>query len=258
MGDYGGGRRRFKSPLKRLASMGAQRGLLKPALNTAISVHVSGTELLKGVEEPFLLVANHSSHFDGPLLMTSLPARLSKKIATGAAADYFFTNRFSAATVELFMNAYPVNRGATRSHRGMSKQLLNDGIPLMIFPEGTRSRTGAMGPFSPGTAALAISFNCQVVPAALVGAFAAWPAKNKRWKSGRPDVYVTYGNPLRPQPGEVAHAFSERIRRKVIELHDSTARAYNMPTQLEMANLAALEAGPKGKKRAAEKKKKRT
>lgn len=243
MGDYGGGRRRFKSPIHTLAHMTAQQGVLKPALNAVIKIHISGTELLKEVDEPFILIGNHSSHFDGPLLMTSVPPRLSRKLATGAAADYFFTKRTNATFVQLFMNAFPVNRGATRSHRGMSKQLLHEGIPLMIFPEGTRSRTGAMGPFTPGTAALAISFNCQVVPTALVGAHAAWPAGHKRWLPGRPDVFVTFGQPMRPMPGEIAHQFSERLRRKVIELHDSTARAYGMPTQVEMLNLAELEAG---------------
>ena len=108
-----------------------------------------------------------------------------------------------------------------------------------------------MGPFRPGVAALAISFNCQVVPAAIVGAHAAWPPKEKRWRPGRPNVHVVFGLPMRPLPGEIAHQFSERLRRKVIELHDSIALAYEMPTQAEMAHRAALTSSmaqlPRGK-----------
>ena len=43
-----------------------------------------------------------------------------------------------------------------------------------------------------------------------------------------------------PVPGEIAHEFSERIRRQVIELHDQTARAYGMPTLDEYGRHRAL------------------
>ncbi|WP_353057929.1 lysophospholipid acyltransferase family protein [Propionimicrobium sp. PCR01-08-3] len=248
MAKLGDNKRRFKNPLSVTASTAAQQLLMKPAVWGILNVHVHGEENLEGVEEPFIAIANHSSHFDAPLIMGALPARLSRHLATGAAADTFFTKRSNALAIELFMNAYPVNRGATRDHRGMSKQLLSDGVPLFIFPEGTRSRTGGMGPFTPGVAALAISFNCQVLPAAIVGSYAAWPARQKRWNPGRPDVHVVFGLPMRPRPGEIAHEFNERMRRKVIEMHDSTATAYSMPTQNELAHIAAIEAPKKPKK----------
>lgn len=248
MAELGSNKKRFTNPLNAMATSAAQQLLMKPAVWTVLTVHVHGIENLEGVEEPFISIANHSSHFDGPLIMGALPARLSRNIATGAAADTFFTKRLKAFSVGLFMNAFPVNRGSTRSHRGMAKQLLAQGVPLFIFPEGTRSRNGGMGPFRPGVAALSISFNCQVVPAAIVGAFAAWPPKEKRWRPGRPHVHVAFGLPMRPRPGEIAHQFSDRLRRKVVELHDSVATAYDFPTQQEMASLAALNPGPSAHK----------
>ena len=42
-------------------------------------------------------------------------------------------------------------------------------------------------------------------------------------------------------PGEIAHEFNERMRRQVLELHDTTARAYGAPTLAEYAHNAALE-----------------
>lgn len=242
--EQGDDRRRFTSPLNVLATTAAQQLLLKPAVWSAVSVHVHGVEALDGAEAPFIVIANHSSHFDAPLIMGGLPRKLSRRLATGVAADTFYTTWHDAATIQLFMNAFPVNRGGTRDHRGMAKQLLSEGVPLFLFPEGTRSRTGAMGPFTPGVAALAISFNCQVVPSAVIGSWAAWPPRERRWRPGRPDVHVVFGLPMRPRPGEIAYAFNERLRRKVIELHDSIAHAYRMPTQADMAHLAALEAAP--------------
>ena len=58
---------------------------------------------------------------------------------------------------------------------------------------------------------------------------------------GRPPVHVVYGHPMEPAPGEIAHKFSERVRRQIIELHDQTARAYGMPTLAEYARTLALE-----------------
>lgn len=250
MAELGGNRRRFTSPLNTFATTTAQQLLLRPTVWSLLTVNVHGANNLEGVQEPFIVIANHSSHFDGPLIIGALPRRLSKNVATGAAADTFFTKRHNAAAIQLFMNAFPINRAGTRSHRGMAKQLLSEGVPLFLFPEGTRSRTGGMGPFLPGVAALAISYNCQVIPAAIVGAFAAWPAREKRWRPGRPPVHVVFGLPMRPRPGEIAHEFNERLRRKVIEMHDSTAHAYGLPTQAEMLHRAAIESASSVRRRA--------
>ena len=58
--------------------------------------------------------------------------------------------------------------------------------------------------------------------------------------SGRPHVHVVFGRPLKAAPGEIAHQFSERVYRYVVELHDSTARAYGMPTQADFHRAVAL------------------
>ncbi|MFC6360233.1 lysophospholipid acyltransferase family protein [Luteococcus peritonei] len=220
---------------------GAQYLLLKPAVWRLVDVQVHGTEHLDGLEGAYIAVANHSSHLDAPLIMGSLPRRLSQYLATGAAADYFFDRWWKAAPTALFFNAFPVDRKGTRGRKGMAGNLLSDGVPLLLFPEGTRSRTGEMAPFKPGAAALCISRNVPAVPVALVGAYAAWPYKQNTPPRNRPTVHVVFGHPMMPQPGEIAHQFNERMRRQVLELHDSTARAYGMKTLAEYAHTAALD-----------------
>ncbi|MFT8395650.1 lysophospholipid acyltransferase family protein [Propionibacterium sp.] len=239
--QYGLNSWRYKSRLVALARNGVKLGMLKPAVDSAIKVHKHGLEHLDGVESPVIVNSNHCGHFDAPLVMLTMPRRLTNKLATGAAADYFFDTWYKAIFTELIVNAYPVNRTGSRNYRGLSGELLEEGISLLIFAEGTRSRTGGMGRFNPGSAALAISHNVPILPVAMVGAWAAWPPKQARWTPGRPDVHVVYGSPMRANTGEIAHEFSERVRRKIIELHDSTARAYHMPTQAEMMHLAAIE-----------------
>lgn len=249
-------RGRYTSDLTAIARQAANMLLLKPLVWRVTKVTVHGLENLSNVDGAYVITANHSSHLDTPLIFGSLPHRLSRYLSTGAAADYFFTAWWKAFTPVVFFNAFPVDRGkgharkkdrnkdkgSNRSHRGLAGSLLTDGVPLLIFAEGTRSRTGAMGTFKPGAAALAISRGVPLIPVALVGAFAAMPSDLEGLlPKGRPPVHVVFGHPMTPAPGEIAHEFSERVRRQILELHDQTARAYGMPTQAEYARTLALD-----------------
>ncbi|WP_420176484.1 lysophospholipid acyltransferase family protein [Luteococcus sp. OSA5] len=237
----GGERARYRSKPLAATRTSAQLLLLKPAIWRLLDVHVHGKENLDDLEGAFIAIANHSSHFDAPLIIGSLPRKHSEFLSAGAAADYFFDAWWKAAPTALFFNAFPVDRKGTRGRKGMAGNLLSDGVPLLLFPEGTRSRTGAMAPFKPGAAALCISRDVPAVPIALVGAYAAWPSTQKSLPRNRPTVHVVIGRPMHPHPGEIAHQFNERLRRQVLELHDSTARAYGMKTLAEYAHTTALE-----------------
>lgn len=232
---------KYKSPTQAVARTAAQLLLLKPFVWRILDVSVHGTQHLDNVEGAFVAVGNHSSHLDASLALGALPRRLGTKVATGAAGDYFFDKWWKAAGTSLFFNAFPIERGKGRGQRGLAGQLLSDGVPLLLFAEGSRSRTGAMSPFIPGAAALCISRGVPCLPFAIVGAWAAWPPYQNHPPTGRPPVHVVFGHPMMPQRGEIAHQFNERMRRKVIELHDTTARAYGMKTQAEYARTVAIE-----------------
>lgn len=242
---------RYASPLAGLARTAAQQALLKPYVLSQVTCSVHGKENLKGLKAPFIVVGNHSSHLDATLIFCTMPTRLSKNLATGAAADTFFNSPLQSTSMALFFNAYPIERkgkkNSTGRHRGMTGKLLSSGVPILIFPEGTRSRTGAMGQWNPGPAALSISRNAPIVPVAIVGAYAAWPSSAKRVKPGRPPVHLVYGSPMKAAPGEIASELTERVRAVVRSMHDATARAYEMPTLDDYdraAALRALTAGP--------------
>jgi len=242
---------RYRNVINSVVRSSAQILLMKPFVWSLVKVDVQGVDHLDTLsgDQAFILVSNHSSHFDTPLLFGGLPIRLGRRLATGAAADYFFKHWYVAGPTSLFFNAFPVERASQetdtlteRQRRGMAGRLLSQGVPLLIFPEGTRSRTGAMGPFHPGSAALCISHVVPAVPAALVGASAAWPAGAARWRNGRPPIHLVFGAPMWPNPGETATQFSTRLRDAVIQLHDTTAIAYDMPTQAELGARAAIKA----------------
>lgn len=228
---------------------------MKPLIWSLVNVHVHGRSHLEGMSGPYVAVANHSSHLDGPLLMSALPARMTRYLATGAAADYFYTSRTKALMPTLFMNTFPVERGGGASrHRGLSGNLLTDGVPLLLFPEGTRSRTGAMTTFKPGPAALSISRNVPVIPVALVGAHLAMPPEASVPRAGRPDVHVVIGAPMWSEKGEVARTFAARMHDQVLKMHDAMAQAVGLPLNEDYVRMAAekkaAEAAEKAEKAA--------
>lgn len=241
-------RGRYRSRAHRAARFVAQQLMLKPALWGLTDVTVHGKERLRHLEEPYIVVSNHSSHLDTPLIIGALPRRLSRQLATGAAADYFFEHFWRSTSTGLFFNTFPVERGKGfrgrgSKTRGLAGHLLNDGIPLLIFPEGTRSRTGAMGEFKPGPAALCISRNVPCLPIAIVGATLAMPTGHKLPVRGRPPVHVSFGEPMWAEPGESAHAFSDRIASAIRTMHDDIAVRTSLPVMSDYEQ-SALAAAP--------------
>jgi 1-acyl-sn-glycerol-3-phosphate acyltransferase len=210
---------RFTSPWVAGVRFVAQRGLLKPLVWTLVKVSVHGQERLENLNAPFIVVANHSSHLDAPLIIGWLPRRLSRYLAAGAAADYFFDVRWRKWLTTLFFNAFAIERNGEGKRGGSSRSLLERDVPLLIFPEGGRSKTGAMGRFKPGAAALAIATKVPCVPIALVGASTAMP-RGVNWpKPGRLPVAVVLGAPMLPNAEESAEDFSRRLHDEVRRLH---------------------------------------
>lgn len=262
---------KYGNPAQAAARRATRMLVVKPYVWRILNVSVHGVENLEDCPATFVAVGNHSSHFDTPLVFGSLPPRLARYLSAGAAADFWFTNWWKSASVSHLFNAFPVERRQKKtpeeraadkarkaagtpdspedikakrraaSHRGLAAALLSDGIPILLFPEGGRTYNGSMGVFNPGAAGLAISRAVPVIPFAIVGAYAAWPPHQKGMPKGRPPVHIVYGHPMLPNPGEITHHFNERVRRKIIELHDSTARAYGMKTMAEYARAVAIE-----------------
>lgn len=215
-------RDRFTSRRVAAARFVAQRGLLKPLVWSLTRVTVLGRERLEQLREDkgFIVVANHSSHLDTPLIVGSLPRPLARYLAAGAAADYFFDVWWRRGLTALFFNAFPVRRTATSTEPVSSKGLLTRGVPLMIFPEGTRSKDGEVADFKPGAAGLALACSVPIVPIALIGVHLAHPRGTNWPKRGRLPVGVVYGAPIVPEPGESSAHLTTRARAEILRLRD--------------------------------------
>lgn len=212
---------RFTSAAHASARFVAQRLLLKPLVWSLTRVTVTGREQLAAVEGTFIVVANHQSHLDAPLVVGALPRRLSRYLAAGVAADYFFDVPLRRWFAALFFNAFPVDRSGDRKRAGVSRELLESGVPILIFPEGGRSRTGELGRFKPGAAALATRQGIPCLPVAVLGTHSAMP-KGRNWPvAGRPRVRVVFGQPIHPQANETPVQLMDRVVAEIVALRAS-------------------------------------
>ena len=196
------------------------RFVLNPLMDYYAARRATGKEKLSQLREPVILVANHASHMDTPVILSALPRRLRKRTAVAAAADYFYRNRIIASVVSLIFNTVPIER---KGGGGMAKNgshldtLLDDGWNLLLYPEGTRSRTGDRGRVRRGAAVLAAAHNLSIVPIRVSGTADAmppgrmWPRRLQgKIMSRRHRIEVSFGEPIPPN-GDTA-ALIEKVQ----------------------------------------------
>lgn len=212
---------RFTSPTMAVVRFVAQRGLLKPLVWSLVRVKVVGTVNISNYTGPFIAVANHSSHLDAPLIIGALPRKRTRYLAAGAAADYFFEVWWRKGLTALFFNAFAIERTATGKRSGVSRSLLERGVPILIFPEGGRTRDGALTRFKPGAAALSIATSVPCLPIALVGASAAMPRGYNWPKRGRMPITVVCGELMYRNGTETPEEFSTRLSSSVRHLYET-------------------------------------
>ncbi len=183
---------------------------------------VRGREHLRELEAPFLVCPSHASHLDFSAVRLALGSRRRQRIAAAVAADYFTvspTRWFFAA----WLGAFPFNRLGHGGHETLDQavELLDGGWSVLVFPEGTRSRTGVMGPFRPGIGVLAVRSGRQVLPVRILGIHNVLPPGE--WRPRRARVEVRFGAPLRAEPSEDPRAFTARLEASVRALGDDVS-----------------------------------
>ena len=146
-----------------------------------------GTEHVPA-QGPVLLVANHSSLLDPPLVGGVAPRQLSFM----AKAELFRVPLFGALIRRL--NARPVRlEGADAGALRTALRVLQEGGVLLMFPEGTRGPEGALREPKPGAAMLAVTSGAPVVPVFIQGSGRAWPRGRTLPRPAK--VRVTFGPP---------------------------------------------------------------
>jgi 1-acyl-sn-glycerol-3-phosphate acyltransferase len=175
-----------------LRSLGAL--IIRGLLHLYNRLEIIGHQNLR-TNRSVVIVANHCSHMDTLCLLAALPLSKLHRAFPAAASDYFFHSVPRLWAAAILVNALPFARQArVRQSLSLCRELLaNPGTILIIFPEGTRSRTGEVGEFKSGIGALVAGRDVAVAPCFIEGSFQAWP-KGKRFPRPR-KVRLVIGTP---------------------------------------------------------------
>lgn len=182
-----------------------------------------GSHNVENIKEPVILVANHQSNFDVPLLLRKIkvktaPASESKYVfGIGTKGKTRLYRKFvKGLFTRVFYNAYPFGESiGTDLSMEFTGEMLDRGNSIIIFPEGQRTKKGEIIKFKRGVGFLAVNMRAPIVPIKIEGAHKVLPAHKIIPKFGK--CRITYGKPLRVEDLSYARA-TKLIEEKVKEL----------------------------------------
>jgi long-chain acyl-CoA synthetase len=191
---------------------------------------------LPASDEPILIVANHVTAYDGPLVQYALPGAMRRRIAVAMAGDmledyrhlqnperrpgqldFYLPGPLIYLLLTALFNVFPLprRRNFQRSfaHAGAA---MDCGYNVMVFPEGTRSAAGELARFRGGIGLLVKQSNAKVLPVAIRGLGELKAAGRGWFRSGKIEVMV--GEPIRFAAGETEAAITTRLHAEVERL----------------------------------------
>ena len=176
----------------------------------AARVVVHGTGNIPSIHEPYIVVMNHQSNMDIPVLVHSLPLQLR------------FIGKIELRKVPLFGRALPraghflIDRSdhakAMQGMKDVGQAIKTRGVSIVFAPEGTRSRDGSLLPFKKGAFVMAIETGIPILPVTIEGTRHSLP-KGSLW-ARKADVTVTIHKPVASEglSYEDRDVLSERVR----------------------------------------------
>ena len=155
---------------------------------------VSGLKFIQP-GKTYLVVANHQSFFDIPVLYASLPSPIHFVSAEKIRA-FPGVGRFGCAVGTIFLQ----KNSRSSMARGVRELAfyLREGRTTVLFPEGTRTRDGTMGPFYPALFTAAIEAGVEILPVAIVGSGTVMP-RGSGFLFRPAKVEVRIGSPISTQ-----------------------------------------------------------
>jgi 1-acyl-sn-glycerol-3-phosphate acyltransferase len=173
--------------------------------NAEIVVSVRGREHLAGAQSSrgglgsastYVVMSNHQSHYDVPVLYYVLGGRLRMVAKTELFAVPLFGRAMrDAGMIEVDRG----NRQSAIASLAIAKKQLEGGTHIWIAPEGTRSETGELLPFKKGGFVLALDIEAPILPITIKGTRDVLPSHGMFSRRGV-EVHVTIHPPIDTSP----------------------------------------------------------
>jgi 1-acyl-sn-glycerol-3-phosphate acyltransferase len=180
-----------------------------------VKVKVEGLEKIKE-DGSYVFVSNHLSYMDTPVALANIPVQFRFLAKRGLFQIPFMGWHLARA------GHIPVPRGDARAAvktMTLAAQIVREqGISLLIFPEGGRSRKGEMRPFMEGAAYIAIRAGVPLVPVGLIGTREVLPYGSGIIRGGT--VTMRIGDPMPTDHATVRDRLhlTEVLRHRIVEL----------------------------------------
>jgi 1-acyl-sn-glycerol-3-phosphate acyltransferase len=179
-------------------------------VTTGVRVDVAGLDRLQS-GRTYVFVANHQSHYDTPILFSSLPYQL-RVIAKESLGRFPFIGWHLRRTGHMLVDRSRPDRAKVF---GWASRLTANGLSLFVFPEGTRSRDGRVARFKGGSFYLAMEAGLPVVPLSIVGSRHVMLKGRLATYPGRVRLVVHAPIDTRELAGTDPKQFAERVRRVI-------------------------------------------
>ncbi len=184
-------------------------------------LHVEGREKLD--TENYLIVANHYSLFDTPIVfdISNSPVGFFGK------KELLYTpfiNILIYLSGGYFLDRKNLKKGLKTILKGIER--LKDGDNMVIFPQGTRVKDDKFLPFKKGSLKLATASNSKVIPVCIYGSDNIYEANGKKIKAA--DVYIYVFDPIetkgmsREEQKELSTKIENLIYSKYMEYKNNT------------------------------------
>lgn len=159
-------------------------GILK--LSGVRSISIEGLENIDSTKT-YVVASNHLSYLDIPLLFNTLPFNLYF-VAKKQLKVVPFLGWYMMLTGMFFIDSK--NKSKTRESLNSIGRRIKEGKSILIFPEGTRSKTGNLGDFKKGAFILAENSGVDILPVKITGTDKIWNVKHGRLKPGNVTIQI--------------------------------------------------------------------